>query len=149
MFQNADIVAILCDNNLPVYATEGSSGADIKAVVGPDFYIEPGTCSLVPTKIKVAIPQGFEMQVRSRSGLALNHQVVVLNSPGTIDSDYRGEIGVILMNHGKKPFLVESGMRIAQLVLAPVSRGIFTLTNSFRDLETSRGEAGFGSTGFD
>ena len=148
MAENTILVPILGDC-IPIYATEGSSGADVYALVDPEPYIEiePGTCRLISTGIKVAIPPGFEIQVRSRSGLAFNNQIVVLNSPGTIDSDYRGEIGVILMNHGNKAFRVFPGMKIAQLVLAPVSKALFVPRDSLECSPTKRGTGGFGSTG--
>ena len=105
---------------LPTYASTGAAGADVKANVASNMVIKPGSSALVPTGLKVAIPDGYEIQVRPRSGLALKNQVTVLNTPGTIDSDYRGEIGVILINHGKEDFIVTPGMRIAQLIVSPV-----------------------------
>ncbi|MBB63902.1 MAG: dUTP diphosphatase [Waddliaceae bacterium] len=128
----------------PVYASSGASGADVHAHLNESLQIAPGESVLVPTGLKVAIPEGYEIQVRPRSGLAARHQISVTNSPGTIDADYRGEIKVILINHGKDAFTVEPGMRIAQLVLAPVVKAIFVekaLTS------TVRGEGGFGHTG--
>jgi dUTP pyrophosphatase len=130
---------------LPVYASELAAGADIRACIKEQIVIEPGTSVLIPSRLRFAIPVGYEIQVRPRSGLALKSQVTVLNSPGTIDADYRGEVGVILINHGKNPFVVTPGMRIAQIVLAKVERAKFCLEASL--LSTSRGEGGFGHTG--
>lgn len=130
---------------LPTYASQGAAGADVKAYIKDAIVIPPGTSKLIPTGLRVAIPQGYEIQVRPRSGLALKDQVTVLNSPGTIDSDYRGEVGVILINHGKQDFIVKPGMRIAQLVIAPVILGHFVITQELT--ETVRGAGGFGHTG--
>jgi dUTP pyrophosphatase len=130
---------------LPHYASLGAAGADLKAYLKTEVILEPGSSALIPTGVRVAIPQGYEIQVRPRSGLALKHQITVLNSPGTIDADYRGEVGVIVINHGKNPFVVTPGMRIAQMVLAPVTRARFLLEESLS--ATSRGEGGFGHTG--
>ena len=131
---------------IPKYATDFSSGLDLIASINKPIKINIGDIKLIPAGIKLKIPEGYEGQVRSRSGLALKFGLSVLNSPGTIDSDYRGEISVILINHGKKCFLIESGMRIAQLVIAPISKCIFAeeVINTF---ETKRGKNGFGSTG--
>ena len=107
--------------------------------------LEPGESLLVPTGLKFAIPEGYEIQVRPRSGLALKNQITVLNSPGTIDADYRGSVGVILINHGKKSFTITPGMRIAQIVLAPVAKAVFLREELLA--VTSRGEGGFGHTG--
>lgn len=131
--------------NLPVYASALAAGADIKSNAKEPITIEPGASALVPTGLKFAIPAGYEIQVRPRSGLALKNQITVLNTPGTIDADYRGEVGVILINHGKTPFVVTPGMRIAQIVLARVEKAIFCLEESLTT--TSRGEGGFGHTG--
>lgn len=131
--------------DLPEYASKGSSGADVRAFIQEDLVIAPGSSSLVPTGLKFAIPTGFEIQVRPRSGLALNHQVTVLNTPGTIDSDYRGELRVILMNHGKENFIVKPGMRIAQIVVIPVVQADFVVVDSME--ATARGAGGFGHTG--
>jgi dUTP pyrophosphatase len=130
---------------LPEYATAGSAGMDVKACLPAPLILEPGARQLVPTGLYAALPEGWEMQVRPRSGLALKHGVTVLNAPGTIDADYRGEIGVILINHGQEPFRIEHGDRIAQLVLARCEQ----LTWKEADLlpETLRGVGGFGSTG--
>ena len=130
---------------LPVYASALAAGADVKACITEQLLIEPGASALIPTGLRFAIPAGFEIQVRPRSGLALKHQVTVLNTPGTIDADYRGEVAVILINHGKNAFAVTPGMRIAQIVLARVERANFNLEESLAS--TSRGEGGFGHTG--
>ena len=141
------VISVLAEEGveIPSYASDLAAGADVRAFLQQDVVIQPGANALIPTGIKVAIPEGFEIQVRPRSGLALKHQVTVLNTPGTIDADYRGEIGVILMNHGKEPFIVTPGMRIAQLVVAPVIRADFILEESLS--ATVRGEGGFGHTG--
>lgn len=130
---------------LPTYATEHAAGADVKAYIKEQILIEPGASALIPTGLRCAIPIGYEIQVRPRSGLAFKNQITVLNTPGTIDADYRGEIGVILINHGKNAFAVTPGMRIAQIVLAKVERAVFSLEESL--ISTSRGEGGFGHTG--
>jgi dUTP pyrophosphatase len=129
----------------PLYASEGAAGADVHAHLSEPLEIAPGTSALVPTGIWMAIPKGYEIQVRPRSGLALKEQVTVLNTPGTIDSDYRGEIGVILMNHSTRTFVVQPGMRIAQLVMAPVVQAEFKISEKLS--ETPRGAGGFGHTG--
>jgi dUTP pyrophosphatase len=130
---------------VPIYSTKHAAGADVHASIIQEVTIPAGTSKLIPTGIRVSIPVGYEIQVRPRSGLALKHQITVLNSPGTIDADYRGEIGVILINHGKEPFVVTPGMRIAQLVVAPVCQAEFILC---QDLTTTdRGCGGFGHTG--
>ena len=130
---------------LPGYATEGSAGLDLAAAVDAPLTLAPGARALVPTGFAIALPAGAEAQVRPRSGLALRHGVSCLNAPGTIDADYRGEIGVILVNHGREPFTVTRGMRIAQLVVARVARV------AWREAEaldaTKRAAGGFGSTG--
>ncbi|MBI2742856.1 MAG: dUTP diphosphatase [Chlamydiales bacterium] len=130
---------------LPFYGSAEAAGADVRAFIKEELTLEPGASLLVPTGLRFAIPQGYEIQVRPRSGLALKHGITVLNSPGTIDSDYRGELGVILINHGKKPFVITPGMRIAQIVLAPVLRARFVQEENLA--ATSRGEGGFGHTG--
>lgn len=133
------------DVPLPAYATEGSSGMDIRAAIKEKFIIEPGKVALVPTNLSVEIPKGYEIQVRPRSGLAANHSVGILNSPGTIDSDYRGEIKIILMNFGDQPFTIHRGDRVAQLV---VSKVYFAKIIETENLNSSkRGEGGFGHTG--
>ena len=131
--------------NLPKYETEGSSGMDLSANVNSHIKIEPGETSIIPTGISVSIPKNFEIQIRPRSGLAAKNQISVLNTPGTIDADYRGEIKVILINLGEKSFTVERGIRIAQMVVCPI---VQAQLNEVNDLsETERGEGGFGSTG--
>jgi dUTP pyrophosphatase len=130
---------------VPEYKTEGASGADICAFLPEPLILAPGERKLVPTGIFVEIPSGFEIQVRPRSGLALKHGVTVLNAPGTIDSDYRGEIGIVLVNLGNEPFHVASGDRIAQLVVSPTVRAHFIASDSLTD--TARGAGGYGSTG--
>ena len=130
-------------NPLPTYQTKGSAGMDICSRM--DVTMKPGDRQLIPTGLLVEIPVGYEIQVRPRSGLAFKSQVTVLNSPGTIDSDYRGEIGVILINHGNKDFVVSGGDRIAQLVLQPVFQMEFEEAEELN--ETERGTGGFGSTG--
>ncbi|GAA6149842.1 hypothetical protein NBRC116586_29040 [Pseudooceanicola nitratireducens] len=135
------------DVALPFYASAGAAGADVRANF-PDrgmVVLEPGARALVPTGLRMAIPEGYEVQVRPRSGLALKHGVTLANSPGTIDSDYRGELGVILVNLGDAPFEVVHGERIAQLVVAPVTQGVFAVVEDLD--ETARGAGGFGSTG--
>ncbi|MBM3207188.1 MAG: dUTP diphosphatase [Chlamydiae bacterium] len=133
------------DEFLPVYSSELAAGADVKAYINENVAIEPGSSALIPTGLKFEIPAGYEIQVRPRSGLALKNQITVLNTPGTVDADYRGEIGVILINHGKTPFIVSRGMRIAQIVLAAAPQAKFFLA---KDLSlTSRGAGGFGHTG--
>jgi len=133
------------DGPLPGYETEHSAGVDLAAAVAEELVIAPGGRALVPTGLAVALPPGFEAQVRPRSGLALRHGITVLNSPGTIDADYRGEIGVVLVNHGGEPFTVRRGMRVAQLVVAPVSRLAWQEVALLPD--SGRGAGGFGSTG--
>ena len=131
---------------IPTYATKASAGADARANLKEPLVILPGKSALIPTGLKVEIPEGYEIQVRPRSGLALKHQLTVLNTPGTIDSDYRGEIGVILINHGSAPFTVEPLMRIAQLVLSEVVQAEFIGQEGALEA-TCRGEGGFGHTG--
>ena len=128
---------------LPEYATPASAGVDLRASGG--CVIPPGGRALVPTGLRIALPEGYEAQVRPRSGLALKHGITLPNSPGTIDADYRGEIGVILMNLGSEPFTVEPGDRIAQMVVAPVARVVWREAEALD--ATERGEGGFGSTG--
>ena len=132
---------------LPHYASALAAGCDLAAALPTEapLVLAPGMRGLVPTGLAIALQPGFEAQVRPRSGLALRHGVTVLNAPGTIDADYRGEVQVLLVNLGQEPFRIERGMRIAQIVLAPVSRGCFVPTD---DLEaTARAAGGFGSTG--
>ena len=130
---------------MPVYATDGASGADVRANISEPLVIQPGAFALLPTGVKASIPLGFEIQVRPRSGLAAKNGVTVLNTPGTIDADYRGEIKVILINLGKEPFTVTPRMRIAQFVLAPVVQAEFVRSEILA--ATTRGEGGFGHTG--
>jgi dUTP pyrophosphatase len=125
--------------------TPGASGADIHAAVPRRVVLKPGTVRLVPTGMALAVPRGYEAQIRARSGLALRHGILVMNAPGTIDSDYRGEVGVILANLGGRPFAIERGDRIAQLVIAPVARALWTEAPSLR--RTGRSSGGFGHTG--
>jgi dUTP pyrophosphatase len=132
---------------LPSYATRESAGLDLLAAVGAEITLAPGERALIPTGIAIALPGGFEAQVRPRSGLALKFGVTTLNAPGTIDADYRGEVGVILINHGQAAFTVKRGDRIAQLVLAPVTRLQWAEQTALD--ETERGTGGFGSTGQD
>ncbi len=133
---------------LPAYATALAAGADLHAAVPADepLALEPGERALVPTGLKIALPAGFEAQVRPRSGLALRHGVTVLNAPGTIDADYRGEIGVVLVNLGDETFRVRRGERIAQLVLAPVARAGWLVAGGGLSV-SDRAGGGFGSTG--
>ncbi|MBI3701309.1 MAG: dUTP diphosphatase [Afipia sp.] len=132
---------------LPAYQSEHAAGLDLLAAIRDDapLTLMPGHRVLVPTGLILAVPEGFEAQVRPRSGLALKHGVTVLNAPGTIDADYRGEIGVLLMNHSDEAFVVRRGDRIAQLVIAPVTRAILVVAASLTP--TSRSSSGFGSTG--
>ncbi|WP_374598187.1 dUTP diphosphatase [Brevundimonas sp.] len=132
---------------LPAYETTGSAGMDLRAAVPEDapLTLEPGARTLVPTGLKIALDQGYEAQVRPRSGLALKHGLTCLNSPGTIDSDYRGEVGVILINHGQEPFVIRRGERIAQLVIARHEQAEVVEVETLDD--TVRGTGGFGSTG--
>jgi dUTP pyrophosphatase len=132
---------------LPAYATGGAAGMDLRAAVLGDapMTLQPGARAAVPTGLALAIPEGFEAQLRPRSGLALKHGITCLNSPGTIDSDYRGEVHVILINHGDAPFTIRRGERIAQMVFAPVTLAVLTEVETLDD--TQRGADGFGSTG--
>ncbi len=133
------------DIELPAYATSGSSGMDIRAAVKEDIVIKHGEIVLVPTNLSVEIPHGYEIQVRPRSGLAIKHGIGILNSPGTIDADYRGEIKIILFNFSKEDFKISRGDRIAQIILSKVYLAKFIQTNDLAD--SSRGEGGFGHTG--
>ncbi|PKQ06956.1 MAG: dUTP diphosphatase [Alphaproteobacteria bacterium HGW-Alphaproteobacteria-11] len=132
---------------LPRYETAGAAGMDLMAALPEDqpLTLAPGARALVPTGLAIALPQGFEAQVRPRSGLAAKNGVTVLNSPGTVDCDYRGEVKVILINHGTEPYLLERGTRIAQMVVAPVTQAFFREVETLD--ETARGQGGFGSTG--
>ena len=134
---------------LPSYETDGAAGADVRANL-PEadrdgVTLAPGARALIPTGLRMEIPQGYEIQVRPRSGLALKHGIALVNAPGTIDADYRGPVGVIVINLGAEPFTITHGERIAQLVLAPVTRALFQETEELSD--TARGVGGFGSTG--
>ena len=130
---------------LPKYETEGSSGLDLAAHINESIEINPGSTAIIPTGLAVSIPKNFEIQIRPRSGLAAKNQISVLNTPGTIDSDYRGELKVILINLGAKSFLVENGTRIAQMVLCPIVKANLKEVKTLED--TKRGSSGFGSTG--
>lgn len=132
---------------LPAYETDGAAGMDVRAAYPENepFELKPGERTMVPTGLSVAIPQGFEIQMRPRSGLAAKHGLTCLNSPGTIDSDYRGELKVILINHGSETFTISRGERIGQMVLAPVTRIVWQEVDNLD--ETARGVGGFGSTG--
>lgn len=131
---------------LPAYATSGAAGADLRAnLPAGDVVLDPGARRLISTGLRLEIPDGYEVQIRPRSGLALKHGITLPNSPGTIDSDYRGLLGVIVMNAGAEPFVVEHGARIAQMVVAPVVQVGFTVADTLTD--SARGAGGFGSTG--
>jgi dUTP pyrophosphatase len=130
---------------LPAYATDGAAGLDVVAAIAEPLLLVPGARAAVPTGLAMAIPPGFEVQVRPRSGLAAKHGITVANAPGTIDSDYRGEVQVLLVNLGAEAFTIERGMRIAQLVPAPVTRAVLAVVESLD--ATTRGAGGFGSTG--
>mgnify|MGYP002629611768 CR=1 FL=1 len=130
---------------LPQYATEFSAGADLVAAIDSPVTLQTGDRALIPTGIALAVPAGYEAQVRPRSGLALKHGVTVLNAPGTIDADYRGEVGVILINHGAQPFVVERGMRVAQLIISAVVTATWAIVEHLPD--SARADGGFGSTG--
>jgi len=148
MSVNREEIIVLVSSSsghFPRYGSEGSSGADLSADISEPLIIDPGCRALVPTGLRMEIPSGFEGQVRPRSGLASGHGVTVLNTPGTIDSDYRGEIKVLLINLGKEPYTIPPGARIAQIVFSPVVRARFSEQEHLQ--ETVRGEGGFGSTG--
>ena len=130
---------------LPKYATDGSSGLDLAAFINEKIEIKPGKSKIIPTGLAVAIPKNFEIQIRPRSGLAAKNQISILNTPGTIDADYRGELKVILINLGDKSFIVEQGLRIAQMVICPIVKAKFKEVETLED--TKRGSGGFGSTG--
>lgn len=130
---------------LPTYATAGAAGLDLPAAVDSDVVLAPGARALIPTGYAIALPEGYEAQVRPRSGLAARHGISIVNAPGTVDADYRGEIMVCLVNLGDAPFTVSRGERIAQMVVAPVSRVRLRETERLDD--TARGDGGFGSTG--
>jgi dUTP pyrophosphatase len=132
---------------LPFYATEGAAGADIRASIPEkkSITVKPGERLLVPTGLQMEIPMGYEVQVRPRSGLSLKSPLMIVNSPGTIDCDYRGEVNIIVGNFGKEDYVIEHGLRIAQLVISPVIQAMYSSTNTLS--ETERGIGGFGSTG--
>lgn len=130
---------------IPSYATEHSAGMDLRAAIDGDISLAPGSRALIKAGISIALPDGYEAQIRPRSGLAYKNGVTVLNSPGTIDADYRGEIGIILINHGEEEFVVTRGMRIAQMIIAKYEQASFAQVEELS--ETVRGEGGFGSTG--
>ncbi|MBI3211892.1 MAG: dUTP diphosphatase [Simkania negevensis] len=130
---------------LPYYASEEAAGADLHAFLDKDVFVAPGERALIPTGLRFEVPKGFEIQIRPRSGLALQQGITVLNTPGTIDSDYRGEIKVLLINHGKESFRVTPNMRIAQAVLSPVYQAVFVEEKVLAI--SARGEGGFGHTG--
>lgn len=130
---------------LPSYATEHSAGMDLLAAVKENVTLAPGARTLVPTGLSIALPDGYEAQIRPRSGLAFKHGISLTNPPGTIDADYRGEVGVLLINLGQEPFVIERGMRIAQMVIAPYTRAQFSEVLELPS--TERGQGGFGSTG--
>jgi len=133
------------DLPLPAYATADSAGMDLLAAVGAELVLAPGARAVVPTGFAVALPSGYEAQVRPRSGLAARHGLTIVNSPGTIDADYRGEVGVILANLGSEPYTITRGARIAQMVVAPVTRVAWDETEALP--QTARDAGGFGSTG--
>jgi len=133
------------DLPLPRYMSEAAAGMDVCAAVDEPIALEPGDVKLVPTGLFIAVPEGYEVQVRPRSGLALRHGLAIVNSPGTIDSDYRGEVGIIVGNVGRRPFTITRGLRIAQLVVAPVERAEVRLVEELPD--SRRGDGGFGSSG--
>jgi len=132
-------------HELPQFETSHSAGMDLRANIEAPIVLEKGARALVPTGIKLALPDGYEAQIRPRSGLAYKHGVTVLNSPGTIDADYRGDVGVLLINHGNDSFIIEDGMRVAQMVVAQYTQFTWDTVDDLDD--TSRGEGGFGSTG--
>lgn len=146
MDENVEIIVCKKEGaDLPFYASKGAAGADVKAYLSEERIVKPGETALIPTGLFFEIPEGYEIQVRPRSGLAVKHGVTILNSPGTIDSDYRGELLLILINHGALPFVITNGMRLAQIVVAPALQANFVVKEA---LSTSaRGAGGFGSTG--
>ncbi|HEX8961313.1 MAG TPA: dUTP diphosphatase [Geobacteraceae bacterium] len=132
-------------NPLPAYMTSHAAGMDLYADLAEDLVLHPGARALIPTGIAIELPEGYEAQVRPRSGLALRYGISLVNSPGTIDTDYRGEVGVIVINHGAEPFIIRSGERIAQLVFAPFARAALVEVSELG--ESARGDGGFGHTG--
>ncbi len=144
-----EIVKVICkaENKdfLPVYSSAEAAGADLKACIQEDIILKPGQRYLVPTGLSIQMPAGYEAQIRPRSGLAIKNGISLVNTPGTIDSDYRGEVKIIMINHGSEDFVIHRGDRIAQLVIAPVIHGMFAMADSLD--ATDRGAGGFGSTG--
>ena len=144
-----EIVKVICKAEdkefLPVYSSAEAAGADLKACVKEDIVLKPGQRYLVPTGLSIQLPAGYEAQIRPRSGLAIKNGISLVNTPGTIDSDYRGEVKVIMINLGQDDFVIHRGDRIAQMVIAPVTHGMFALSNDLN--VTERGAGGFGSTG--
>jgi dUTP pyrophosphatase len=145
MMQKILIKKLHLDVNLPAYETSGSSGMDLQAYISEEIILKPGERKLIPTGLSVAIPENLEIQIRPRSGLAYKKGISVVNTPGTIDSDYRGEIKVLLINLGKEDFVIKKFERIAQMVVCPITKVVLSETNDLPD--TIRGEGGFGSTG--
>lgn len=147
MYTIVEFIKTHPDAVIPEYATEGSAGLDLYST-SPTFVLNPGQRALVETGLKIALERGYEAQVRSKSGLAIKHGIVVLNSPGTIDSDYRGSVGVILINHGDGSVKIQQGNKIAQLVVKPVCTQVkLKEVITFSNPDTERGEGGYGSTG--
>ena len=144
-----EIVKVICKAEdkefLPVYSSAEAAGADLKACIQDDIVLTPGQRYLVPTGLSIQLPEGYEAQIRPRSGLAIKYGISLVNAPGTIDSDYRGEVKIIMINLGSEDFVIHRGDRIAQMVIAPVIHGMFALSNSLDS--TDRGAGGFGSTG--
>ena len=144
-----EIVKVICKAEdkefLPVYSSAEAAGADLRACIQEDIVIKPGQRYLVPTGLSIQLPVGYEAQIRPRSGLAIKHGISLVNTPGTIDSDYRGEVKIIMINHGSEDFVIHRGDRIAQMVIAPVTHGMFAMSDSLD--ATDRGAGGFGSTG--
>ena len=144
-----EIVKVICkaENKdfLPVYSSAEAAGADLKACIQEDIILKPGQRYLVPTGLSIQLPAGYEAQIRPRSGLAIKHGISLVNTPGTIDSDYRGEVKIIMINLGSEDFVIKRGDRIAQMVIAPVTHGMFAMSDSLD--ATDRGAGGFGSTG--
>ena len=144
-----EIVKVICKAEdkefLPVYSSAEAAGADLRACVQEDIVIKPGQRYLVPTGLSIQLPVGYEAQIRPRSGLAIKHGISLVNTPGTIDSDYRGEVKIIMINLGSEDFVIRRGDRIAQMVIAPVTHGMFAMADSLD--ATDRGAGGFGSTG--
>ena len=132
------------DLPLPCYMTEQAAGMDLVAAVGADVTIHPGERVLIPTGVTIAVPEGYEAEIRPRSGLALRHGVTLVNAPGTIDADYRGEVGIIMINHGQVPFVVQRGDRVAQMVVHRVCHVVWSLSGALSP--TGRGDGGFGHT---